>query len=388
MLALSELTFISFISMRAFIHSTALVIGTAIGAGFLALPLSGSHLNVPLIILATIVSIFVTYRSSVMAVDLNEFYQSSASLDKLCRIHVGRWIFVVALASLYLLSLSFLTGYFACFSDMLCAFLPVNRSIGIVASACGLFFILSLRTRFFENLNSLFVFAFLTAILLILLQIGTTCSSGQIETKTNFLEFPCFLPILFASFTMQTVCPYIYNNLEGRRKTIRRALLIGSLIPGIIYALWMICVLKTVAQDPMFWQRLQANNVSVGELIAFLCDTLPYASVGTILKTVTVLGVVTSAIGYGIGLLQSVQNIFPKPLARFLICLVPAAINLLAPNLFIHILTFIGMVSAVFTIFVPYYLTVRHMKQRSLSGLFCFLFGVMIVICEIVYEWA
>ena len=71
--------------MKSFIHATALVIGTAIGAGFLALPLSGAHLSVPLIILATLVSVFVTYRSSVMAVDLNEFYQSPASLDKLCR---------------------------------------------------------------------------------------------------------------------------------------------------------------------------------------------------------------------------------------------------------------------------------------------------------------
>ena len=155
-----------------------------------------------------------------MAVDLNEFYQSSASLDELCRVHVGRWIFVVALTSLYLLSLSFLTGYFACFSDMLCAFLPVNRSIGIIASACGLFLILSLRTRLFSNLNSLFVFAFLAAILLILLQISISCSSGTIETQTNLRELPCFLPILFASFTMQTVCPYIYKNLNGQKKTV------------------------------------------------------------------------------------------------------------------------------------------------------------------------
>ena len=373
--------------MKSFIHATALVIGTAIGAGFLALPLSGAHLNVPLIVSATLICIFVTYRSSVMAVDLNAFYQSSASLDELCRVHVGRWIFVVALTSLYLLSLSFLTGYFACFSDMLCAFLPVNRSIGIIASACGLFLILSLRTRLFSNLNSLFVFAFLAAILLILLQISTSCSSGTLETQTNLRELPCFLPILFASFTMQTVCPYIYKNLNGQKKTVRRALFLGCLIPGIIYALWMICVLKTASEDPTFWERLRAHEVSVGELIAFLCDTLPYASVGTVLKTVTALGVVTSAIGYGIGLLQSSQNLLPKPLARFFICFLPAVINLFAPNLFIHILTFIGMISAVFTIFVPYYLTVRHMKQHSLSGLFCFLFGLTVVICEILYEW-
>ena len=373
--------------MKSFIHATALVIGTAIGAGFLALPLSGAHLSVPLIILATLVSVFVTYRSSVMAVDLNEFYQSPASLDKLCRMHVGKTIFVVAVTSLYLLSLSFLTGYFACFSDMLCAFLPVNRSLGIIASACGLFLILSLQTRWFSNLNSLFVFAFLAAILLILFQIATRCSSGMIETQTNLRELPCFLPVLFASFTMQTVCPYIYNNLGGRRRQVRLALLLGCLIPGLIYALWMICVLKTASQEPAFWQRLRAHEVSVGELIAFLCDTLPYASVGTILKTVTALGVVTSAIGYGVGLLQSLQNVLPKPSARFIICFLPAVINLFAPNLFIHVLTFIGMISAVFTIFVPYYLTVRYMKQRSLSGLFCFLFGLTVVICEIVYEW-
>ena len=351
------------------------------------MPLSGAHLSIPLIILATLVSISVTYRSSVMAVDLNEFYQSSASLDKLCRMHVGQCLFIIALVSLYLLSFSFLTGYFACFSDMLCAFLPVKRSVGIIASACGLFLILSLRTRWFANVNSLFVGAFLAAILLILAQISTRCASVRLETQTNLRELPCFLPILFASFTMQTVCPYIYGNLNGRRNTIRGALFLGSLIPGVIYALWMIYALKTASQSPAFWQRLQAHEVSVGELIAFLCDTLPYASVGMILKTVTILGVVTSAIGYGIGLLQSLQNIFPKPLARMLICLIPAVINLFAPNLFIHILTFIGMISAVFTIFVPYYMTVRHMKQRSLSGLFCCLFGVIVVLCEILYEW-
>ena len=373
--------------MKSFIHATALVIGTAVGAGFLALPLSGAHLNVPLIVLATLICIFVTYRSSVMAVDLNAFYQSSASLDKLCRIHVGKTVFIIAMTSLYLLSLSFLTGYFACFSDMLCAFLPVNRSIGIVASACGLFLILSLRTQLFSNLNSLFVFAFLAAILLILLQIATKCSSGTIETQTNLRELPCFLPILFASFTMQTVCPYIYKNLNGQKKIVCRALFLGCLIPGLIYALWMICVLKTASEDPTFWQRLRAHEISVGELIAFLCDRLPYASVGAVLKTVTALGVVTSAIGYGVGLLQSLQNILPKPFARFFICFLPACINLFAPNLFIHILTFIGMISAVFTIFVPYYLTVRHMKQRSLSGLFCFLFGLTVVVCEILYEW-
>ena len=301
--------------------------------------------------------------------------------------HVGRGLFIVVLASLYLLSFSFLTGYFACFSDMLCAFLPANRPMGIIASACGLFLILSLRTRWFANLNSLFVCAFLAAILLILAQISTKCESVTLETQTNLRELPCFLPILFASFTMQTVCPYIYGNLNGRRNTIRGALFLGSLIPGVIYALWMIYALKTASQNSAFWERLQAHEVSVGELIAFLCDTLPYTSVGAILKTVTILGVVTSAIGYGIGLLQSLQNIFPKPLARILICLIPAVINLFAPNLFIHILTFIGMISAVFTIFVPYYLMVRHMKQRSWSGWFCLVFGLTIVLCEIWYEW-
>lgn len=370
--------------MRRFVHATLLIVGTSIGAGFLALPLSGCNLDIGLLLALAALCVFIAYRSSMMAVELNELHSSPASMDVICRSYTGKRLFVLTLTSIYLLSFSLLTGYFSCFSDTFSRFCSLRYETVVCLSAVGLFCILSLNAKWFANLNSSFVCVLMAAILLAILYVGAAYPQVQVQTETRWRELPGFLPIIFTSFIMQTICPRIYNDLAGNRKKISRALLLGISVPGIIYMLWVICVLKNItAHDAGFLQRLRAHNVSVGELIGFLCDTSPYPFIGTVLKILTLLSIVTSAIGFAIGLLQSLQFLLPKVAARIIVCLIPAALNFISQDMFVRVFAFSGAIATVFMIFVPYYLIKKQTKRGSFGGIVCCVFGIVIVLCEL-----
>ncbi len=370
--------------VKRFIHATLLVVGTSIGAGFLALPLSGVNLDIGLLLLLTVAFIFIAYRSSMMAVDLNALYKEPASMDKICRGHVGKGVFALTLSSIYLLSFGLLVGYFSCFSDTFSRVCSVNYNATVWLSALGLFLILNLDAKRFANLNSSFVTVLLAAILAAIVYVGISYPGVEIKTETRWKELPGFLPVLFTSFIMQTLCPRIYNDLAGDKKKISRALILGISIPGIIYMLWVMCVLKNIiANDPEFLKRLQAHRVTVGQLIEFLCNTSPHPFIGSLLKLLTLLSVITSAIGFAIGLLQSLYGFLPKPLARFIVCFLPALINLISPDMFVRMFAFSGAIATVFMIFVPYYLLKKQTGKSSFGGLFCCIAGVVIVLCEL-----
>ena len=370
--------------VRRFIHATLLIVGTSIGAGFLALPLSGCNLGIKLLLLLTVLCIFTAYRSSMMAVELNELYRAPASMDVICRSYAGKRLLALTLVSIYLLSFSLLTGYFSCFSDTFSRFCSLRYETVVCLSACGLFCILSLNAKLFANLNSSFVCVLLTAILLAIIYVGKAYSDVEIQTETCWRELPGFLPIIFTSFIMQTICPRIYGDLAGDRKKISRALILGISVPGIIYILWVVCVLKNItAHDPEFLQRLRSHEISVGQLIGFLCDTSPYRSVGTLLKILTLLSIMTSAIGFAIGLLQSLQVLLPKTAARLVVCLIPAVLNFISQDMFVRVFAFSGAIATVFMIFVPYYLIKKQTGKSSFGGIICCIFGIIIVTCEL-----
>ena len=370
--------------MRRFIHATLLIVGTSVGAGFLALPLSGCNLDFKLLLPLGALCVYVAWRSSMMAVELNELYKAPASMDIICRRYCGKRIFALTLTSIYLLSLSLLTGYFSCFSDTFSRFCSFSYETVVCLSAVGLFCILSLNAKLFANLNSSFVCVLLAAILLAIFYVGTAYSHVEVQTETRWRELPGFLPVIFTSFIMQTICPRIYGDLTGDRKKISRALILGISVPGIIYMLWVACVLKNItAHDAEFLQRLRAHDVSVGELIGFLCSTSPHPSIGTILKILTLLSIMTSAIGFAIGLLQSMQFLLPKTAARIVVCLVPAILNFISQDMFVRVFAFSGAIATVFMIFVPYYLIKKQTGKGSFGGIVCCVFGIVIVLCEL-----
>ena len=370
--------------MKKLVHSICLIFGTCVGAGLVALPMLAVHLGIWLSSLIIAAMVYIAWRSSMMTVDLNALRKAPSSIVQLSEVYSGRKAFGVTLTSFYLLSFSLLTVYFSCVADTVGTFCSLRPTTGICICGCGLLGLLSLKTRIFSQLNTLFV-GFL--MIVIAVAIFQTCADAQIavpESDWKLNDLLAFLPVIFTSFGVQNVCHTIYGYLDGDKRKVRLAFFIGILVPAIVYIAWIACVLQTIAaHDAAFYQRLQAHQVSVGELIQFLCTCSHYHSLGLFLKSLTLLAVITSAIGIAIGLLQSMKELVSEKTARLLVCVIPVVINVTVSDVFLKILSFGGMVATVFVFFMPYYLLNKQKQKLTVGEHICFLFGCVVVLCEL-----
>ena len=367
--------------MKKLLNATFLVSGTAIGAGLISLPLTAVNLGIAAVII-TVIMIFVAYRSSMMTIELNTRNGQAASIVELSRKFSGSTAFAITLASFYILSFSLLTVYFFAIASSLNAFFAVDERL--VALICGavLFVILGLNVRLFSSINSALVIALLVIVVVAMCKIGISSLEAHGFTSIKFSEIPAFLPVILTSFGVQNICANVYGYLNGDKRKIRYSFLLGILIPAAIYIGWNYCVFKNVlSTDVDFLHRLQAHQVSVGELIKFLCESSKDAYIEVFLEGLTLLAIITSAIGMGAGLLKSIRtSIIPqKNISSAIVCLIPVILAITVPNAFINVLSFGGMIATTFVIFVPYYL----LQKRTLGDLFCLLFGATVVLCEL-----
>ena len=370
--------------MKKLVHAICLIFGTCVGAGLVALPMLAVHLGISLSAIIIAAMVYIAWRSSMMTVDLNALHHTPSSIVSLSEIYSGKKAFGVTLASFYVLSFSLLTVYFSCVADTVRTFCALQPATGVWICGCGLFLILCLKTHVFSRLNTYFVGLLMVVIAVAIFQ---TCTTGRYAVPEGTLKLKdlwAFLPVIFTSFGVQNVCHTIYGYLDGDKQKIRWAFFIGILLPAVVYMAWIACVLQTIAShDAAFYQRLQAHRVSVGELIAFLCDCSHYRSLGFFLKTLTLLAVITSAVGIALGLLQSMKELMSEKSSRLWVCLLPVLINLTIADVFLKILSFGGMMATIFVFFMPYYLLKKQKQPLTFGEHICCLFGIIVVLCEL-----
>lgn len=377
--------------MKKLLNAIFLISGTAIGAGLIALPLTSVNLGTNILVVIIFFMVFVAYKTSMMTIDLNAANGKSASIVDLSRSMSGEKAFIISMISFYTLSFSLLSVYFSGIANTLSSFFDFNDNFIIITCGFLLFFILNLKYSAFSKLNSILVVSLLVIISSAIIQIHTKetsiVTSVYVPQSISASEITAFLPIIFTSFGVQNICPHIFESLNKDRGKIKIAFLIGILIPAIVYIIWNACVFENIlARDMHFFQKLQNHQVSVGELIQFLCKSSENMYMEIFFKILSLFAIITSAVGIGLGLKKSIEESVTssKYMASAFVCGIPVALCMAVPNAFINILSFGGMIATVFVIFVPYYLLKKRLKRQiDFGDDLCVIFGGLVVLCEL-----
>lgn len=332
--------------------------------------------------------VFVAYKTSMMTIDLNIINKKSASIVDLSKSISGRKAFVITMISFYILSFSLLSVYFSGIANTLSSFFYLNDNMIILVCGLVLFFVLNLNFSVFSKLNSVLVIALLVIIASAIIQVHTKENTLTLTQKPfNINEIIAFLPIIFTSFGVQNICPHVFEMLNQDNKKIKIAFLIGILIPAIIYIVWNSCVFTNVISgDIVFYERMQSHQVSVGELIQFLCKSSGSVYMEIFFKILSLFAIITSTIGIGLGLKKAIEETISqsKIVASAIVCVVPVVLCIAVPNAFINILSFGGMIATVFVIFIPYYLLKKSLRrQMNFGDNVCLFFGILVVLCEL-----
>jgi tyrosine-specific transport protein len=342
--------------------STAVVAGTTIGAGILALPAVTLPSGVvPSTVLLIGVWLYALVSGLLIAeVALNAMRRAGRpSLGLLVMVErtLGSLTARIAGGAYLFLHYALLVAYVSQGGDILVS--AVEKLLGlhysfptwIGTTAFTLIFgsILYLgREKFIEKLNSAFVAIVLTSFVGLLLS-GATHLNISSFVFQDWKALPPAISVMFVALFYHNVIPTVVTQLEGDARKIRQSIVVGSAIPLIMFLAWNAVILGSISLetiqvttsgktfDPLY--ILQSG--SAGEWL------------GVLVSIFSEFAIVTSFIGFVYGLLDFFKDIFPatpqdssKRLPLYSLILVPPmSLSALNPNIFLAALDYAGTFS-------------------------------------------
>lgn len=359
-----------------------LIAGTCIGSGMIALPMVLAKVGIIPSISLMLFIWYIMYHTSLVNLELNLQANEGLPLGTLGRKYSGKIAELVGGISLKLLSYSLLAVFIYGGSSIIQEYYVLEReNFGLIAIAyaCAALCILWLPIKMIDLVNRV--------LFCVLLLVTTILIAGLIYMM-NWSNLPWFsaeygtlsswallIPIVFTSFGFQVIFHTLTTYCKKNAVLLKKSFLWGTLIPATVYILWTCSVLSVVYDhNPALYEQMAMGSVDVGTLVQILSNVSQWKSVQILVWWISTLAIMTSVVGVGIGLCDSLkismQNRVQSSGVRYflapIITILPALLAVLyIPNAFIAVLSFAGMVLAIIAILLPIYLLWK-LKPRQL----------------------
>lgn len=391
--------------------SALLITGTAIGAGMLGIPMATATLGfLPAALLLILVWLFSFSAGLLMLeVTLNLQGGDNLHLNAMAKNTLGRpgqitaWVCVIGL--LYSLTVAYITG-----GESMLATLLSTQDIHIskpwlstfFTVVLGSFVCISTRATDLLNRGLLAVKAVLVILLLsmCLPVVDITQVLSLPSTQSSF--WLSAAPVIFVSFGFHHVIPSIAQYNHYQLPPLRRAILIGSAIPLLVYLAWLVITLGVLPREgQLSFAAIKGQNV--GSFIHMFSLWLQKPILAHILNVFANIAIITSFLGVTLGLFDFLRDSLnvghtglPK---RFGVALLTFGLPLIAaityPGSFIQLLAYAGIFLAIMAFVLPPLMALRlrhlgratHYQVRGglLLPLAVIAFGVLLAVLGVMY---
>ncbi|RCJ17325.1 tyrosine transporter [Nostoc minutum NIES-26] len=341
--------------------STALVVGTTVGAGILALPavtLPSGVLPSTVLLIAVwsyaLVSALLIAEASLNAMRLEG--RASVGLLAMVENTLGFVGSRIAGGAYLFLHYALLVAYITQGGEILVSVLVKWGIQNVLPTWVGTMTFTLLfggmmylgREKFVEKLNSAFV-AIVIASFLGLLLLGV----GQVKSvQLSFQDWSALggaASVMFVALFYHNVVPVVVTQLEGDRRKIRQSIVIGSLIPLIMFLAWNAVVLGSISPDVI----QVADSKTVFDPLQVLRAGGAGEWLGVLVSIFSEFAIATSFIGFVYGLLDFFKDISlvtkdesSSRLPLYSLVLLPSvSVGIINPNIFLTALDYVGTFS-------------------------------------------
>ncbi|WP_182018339.1 amino acid permease [Vibrio diabolicus] len=343
------------------VGSSLIVAGTALGAGMLAIPMVLAQFG---LLWGTLLMLFIwagTTYAALLLLEASCKVGGGVSMNAIARETLGKGGQLVTNSLLYALLVCLLMAYIIGAGDLV---QKVTASIGLptstIASQVGFTLlvgiIVSAGTGVVDKLNRGLFLGMIVALILTLFALAPSVSFEGLDEVVSDDKMALIKTssVLFTSFGFMVVIPSLVTyNKEASKTQLRNMIIVGSTIPLVCYLLWLLAVVGNLPPHEL----VQYSNVT--ELISVLGQQ--YEGLEFVLSMFTGLALLTSFLGVAMALYDQNADLLKasKPVIFVTTFVLPLLGAVYAPEHFLAILGYAGIILVFLAVFVPLSMTMK-----------------------------
>ncbi|OJA00696.1 tryptophan/tyrosine permease [Rickettsiella grylli] len=377
-----------------------LITGTSIGGGMLALPLATAQLGFIYALFLLILCWAVMTVSALLILEVNLWHRINSNLMSMAKTTLGRpgqiitWF--VYLLLLYALLAAYISGGSDFLQHLLSRYdvhLSVKTSAFLLVGVLSLIVYRGLSAVDYVNRSLMFskLFGFILLVIFIfpfisthyLLKLGHFYSLNLILTSTT---------VMITSFGFAIIVPSLRSYFHNDLFMLRKAILIGSLVPLFCYILWELTIMGSIPTQGRWGLITLAHSCHpTGNLMATLNQLLNNPLINFLAKLFTSLCFATSFLGVALSLFDffsdglHIEKKGGKKLVLYVFTFLPPLIIANHyPHVFITALSYAGILCAILLILLPAAMTwsgryvKKYVSNYHVAGGRLLLFGLIV----------
>lgn len=374
-----------------------LVSGTTIGAAMLALPVStGAAGFIPSLILFFLYWVFMTYTALLM-LEVNLWMGTNTNLISMARQTLGKggeavsW--VIYLFLLYALTTAYIAGSGSIIADLV-LFLTgyqLDPILGSIPLFLAFGFFVYKGTKLVDYVNRTLMIGLAVAYAAMALFITP-------YVKLEFLAYRDWKYLLMGvsiaatSFGYHIIIPSLTHYFDRDVKQLKRAILIGSVIPLIVYMLWEFLTLGIIPHEGP--HGLLEGYIRGANSANLLAESLSNPSLSMLAWFFSLCAIITSFLGVSLSLSDFLADGFkiektrPGRILLYILTFTPPLlITLIDPRAFLSALEYAGAFGVVTLLgLLPALMVWRGRYHKGLSSTFKAPGGKIALVLAIVFS--
>lgn len=329
-----------------------LIAGSCIGAGMLALPVVTGLAGFFPSLIAFILAWLFMMATAFLLLEVNIWIGAQASFITMAQKTLGKWGRITSWLAFvflfYALLVAYIAGSGSLISDITQDYIGYRPSDWIGSFACTLLFgwFVYYGTKAVDLFNRILM-AGLIVTYVALVALGFPHVQSKLLLHRDWAYSLSAVPVLIISFGFHNMIPTLTTYLKKRIRYLRITVLIGSLIPLVVYLIWQLIILGIV---PARGEHSFETSLGAGDFATqSLRDVVGQSWVVWVAEYFAFFALVTSFIAQGLSLTHFLADGLKVPENRkntlyltFLTFLPPFVFALAYPNIFITALEVAG----------------------------------------------
>lgn len=328
-----------------------LIAGTSIGVGMLGLPsATASSGFFPSVIIYIACWLFM-FCTGLLVLEACSWMPKGANLITLSKRLLGKKGEYLCWALYLFLFLCLMVAHTATGGDLLHQILGFSLSSMTIFYVILFFPVVYLGAHTVDRLNLIFMMIILIAYALFVFPALKQSNLSYLQT-INWTKAIYALPMIFTAFGYQSLIPTLYNYMNRDKKKVRLSIIIGTLIPLVLYILWNGAILGTIPlQGPNGLMETFTSGKTVFNSLGYFLSDPRVVQTG---KIFAFFAATTSYMGIAISFRDFLSDGLKtqgKNVSKWLICcfifLIPLCVVLINPSIFFKALEYAGGIGVV-----------------------------------------